>query len=120
GGTNGFTVGNNFGPGVSGTIQASAGQTGNAGSVTITNNGFGGIFIDNLDDIVLGVTRGNGGSLTLRAPNSAIVTAGGSVSVDGQDNGLGGTFNGGTISMAAGAIFVVSNGSPSDLSAAGA
>src|SRR5262249_16839429 len=85
--------------GVKGTLDVSAGTDGKAGTISVTNNGSGGVSINDLGALVLTVTSGAGGSVTVAAPNGPVVIGGGSLSVDGVGGSNPGEFGGGTIDI---------------------
>lgn len=105
--------------GVTGAISVNAGSSGDGGSITIVNNGFGGISIDNLMTISTAVTNGAGADITISAPQSFVVLSPGALSADGAGtNSPSNGFSGGQITLE-GLSVGVSNGGIVNLSANG-
>lgn len=107
--------------GVTGTLSAKGGPTGgNAGQVTILNNGGGGISLGTAASINVSATSGAGGGITLDAANQ---TAGplnlpGGETLSADASGAT-TFNGGLISLRGLTLNVSPSGTPITLSANG-
>ncbi|MDR3615253.1 MAG: hypothetical protein P4L53_16970 [Candidatus Obscuribacterales bacterium] len=99
--TTAFTIGSAPGlNGVSGTVSASSGATAtgaSAGNVSITNAGTGGITLASDTAVAANapIAGGNGGNISLLAPNGPVTLPNGTLSV----NGTGATGNGGTITI---------------------
>src|SRR5262249_6436520 len=95
--------------GINGVIGASAGLTGGqAGSISITNTGRGGITVnDPLADLLVFATEGSSGAITFEAPNGT-VTIDSTINTALSANAAGsGDFQGGQITIAARTLNII-------------